>query len=285
MPSPSDTAYPMLKTTLLPKELEECFTPNEAELNFALRSANGKAGRLCFLVLFKSFQRLGYFPMINDAPEKLIRHMALCLKYSKLPEVSDYDASGTRQRHQALIREFMGFLPFDEEGKKTLLNAVKEAALTKEDPADIINVGIEELVRLRIELPGFSTILKMAMYARKQINSHFYSQISLELGEKGRSLLDALFKVENSKSDWELLKKDPGKPTVNNIRQLVAQMDWLKTWYLDLTPLKNLPDAKLRNFAAQAKSLDAARMSEMKSDKRYALATCLIKIQLARRLD
>lgn len=285
MPSSSDTAYPMLKTTLQQKELEQCFTPNEVEMNLALRSANGKAGRLCFLVLLKSFQRLGYFPMINDAPEKLIRHIALCLKYSKLPEIADYDASGTRQRHQVLIREFMGFLPFDEESKKSLLNAVKEAALTKEDPADIINVGIEELVRLRIELPGFSTILKMAMYARKQINSHFYSQISLELGEKGRSLIDALFKVASSKSDWEMLKKDPGKPTVNNLRQLVAQMEWLKTWYLDLTALKNLPDAKLRNFAAQAKSLDSARMSEMKTDKRYALAMCLIKIQLARRLD
>lgn len=287
MPSPHETAYPKLKTSFTQNELAQYFSPNEVELDIAFGSISGKAARLCFLVLLKTFQRLGYFVMINDVPERLIGHVARCLKYPKVPDLSDYDVSGTRQRHLALIREYLQVKPFDEQARKALLDATREAALTKEDPADIINVGIEELLRLRFELPGFSTILRTAKYARTQVNRHIHRKIFEELGDKGRSLIDALLKVAmaKSKSDWEMLKRDPGKATVNNLRQLVTQMEWIKTWYIELKALKELPDAKLRNFAAEAKSLDAARMQEMEPNKRYALAMSLIKIQVSRRRD
>jgi len=287
MPSLHETAYPRLKTSFAQKELEQYFTPTEAESSMAFSSVNGKAPRLCFLVLLKTFQRLGYFVMINDVPERLIGHVARCLKYPKAPDLSDYDDSGSRRRHVALIREFLQVKPFDEEARKALLDATKEAALTKEDPADIINVGIEELLRLRFELPAFSTILKTAKYARIQVNRHIHRQIFAELGDKGRSSIDALLKVTpaNAKSDWEMLKRDPGKPTVNNLRKLITQMEWVGTWYMELKALKDLPDAKLRNFAAEAKSLDAARMQEMEQHKRYALAMTLIKLQVCRRRD
>jgi hypothetical protein len=35
-----------------------------------------------------------------------------------------------------------------------------EAALTKEDVIDIINIGIEVLVRYRYELPAFDTLVR-----------------------------------------------------------------------------------------------------------------------------
>ncbi len=287
MPSIHETAYPRLKSSFTQNEFERHYTPNEAELELAFGAVKGKDARLAFLVLLKAFQRLGYFVLLSDVPERLIAHLAKFLKYQKTPELSDYDESGTRQRHLTLIREYVQVKAFDEDGRKALLDAVKEAALTKEDPADIINVGIEELLRLRFELPAFSTILRTANYARTQVNRHIHRQIFAELGDKGRSLIDALLKVTpaKSKSDWEMLKRDPGKPTVNNLRQLVTQMEWVRTWYMDLKALKDLSDAKLRNFAAEAKSLDAARMQEMEPHKRYALAMSLVKIQVSRRRD
>jgi len=287
MPSPHETAYPKLKTSFTQPELERFFVPTEREIDLAFGCVSGRAPRLCFLVLLKTFQRLGYFVMIKDVPEQLIRHIARCLKSQKIPDISDFDLSGSRKRYLSLIREYLQVKPFDEAGQKALLEACKEAALTKEDPADIVNVGIEELLRLRFELPGFTTILRTARYARTQVNRHFQRRIFEELGDKGRRLIDNLLKVTaaKSKSDWENLKRDPGKPTVNNLRELLTQMDWVRTWYIDLRSLKELPDAKLRNFAAEAKSLDAPRMRELEPHKRYALATALIKLQVARRRD
>jgi TnpA family transposase len=287
MPSPHETAYPMLKASFTQNELQRYFTPSELETDLAFATVSGKPSRLCLLVLLKTFQRLGYFVMLKDVPHQLIRHIAHCLRLQKVPDVSDFDLSSGRKRHLTLIREYLQVKPFDEEAQKALLDACKEAALTKEDPADIINVGIEELVRLRYELPGYSTISRTAKYARTQVNRHFQRRIFEELGDRGRSLIDSLLKVTaaKSKSDWEILKRDPGKATVNNLRELLTQMDWVRTWYIELRAVRELPDAKLRNFAAEAKSLDAARMREMEPHKRYALAMALIRMQVARRRD
>lgn len=181
MPSVHETAYPRLKASLSDAELDKYYTPNDAELALALRYVNGKAARLYFLVLLKTFQRLGYFIQLENVHERLVAHLARILKFQKTPNLADYDDSGTRRRHVALIREFLQVKPFDEHGRRALLDAAKEAALTKEDPADIINVGIEELIRLRFELPGYTTVLRTALYARTQVNRHIHSQVSAEL--------------------------------------------------------------------------------------------------------
>jgi hypothetical protein len=46
-----------------------------------------------------------------------------------------------------------------------------------------------------------------------------------------------------------------------------------------------LPEVKLRQFALEAKRLDAARVLEMAPAKRYTLAATLIELQNARVLD
>lgn len=281
MPSIHETAYPRLKASITEKELDRHYTPNAAELAMALSSVKGTTGRLSFLVLLKTFQRLGYFVQLSDVPDRLVAHLAKALKSKKTPNLSDYDDSGTRRRHVALIREFMQVKAFDESARTALLDATREAALTKEDLADIMNVGIEELLRLRFELPGFTTILRTAQYARTQVNRQVYAQVAAELGNKGRELINVLLKVPagRTKSEWETLKKEPGKPTVKNIRELVTQIEWVKTWYVGLRALSKLPDVKLRHFAAEARSLDTARMHELEPSKRYTLASGLLKIR------
>lgn len=287
MPSAHETAYPRLKSSITEKELQQHYTPNQEELALSLSCANGTTGRLSFLVLLKTFQRLGYFVMLSDVPERLVTHLAKTLKFKKTPSLAEYDDSGTRRRHVAAIRDFLQVTAFDEVARKALLDATREASLTKEDLADIINVGIEELLRLRFELPAFSTIHRTAQYAKTQVNKQIYGQVTAELGSRGRELLDALLKVPpgRTRSDWEALKNEPGKPTVKNISKLVTQLEWLKTWYLDLKALSRLPDVKLRHFAAEAKSLDTARMHDLEVTKRYTLASAFLKMQVARRLD
>jgi hypothetical protein len=49
-------------------------------------------------------------------------------------------------------------------------------AHAREDLADIINVAIEELVRQRFELPGFTTIQEEAQRGRAEVNRVFYAE-------------------------------------------------------------------------------------------------------------
>ncbi len=287
MPSIHETAYPRLKSTLTKKELDEFFSPTADELSLAQASFNSKNSRLAFLSMLKTFQRLGYFIRLNDVPKRLISHISYSLNIGKAPDISDYDDSGARRRHISVIRNYLKVKPYDESGKKVLLDAMRETALTKEDLVDIINVGMEELLRLRFELPAFSTLLRAAQYARSQVNTEIYLKVSQELGSHGKALINDLLRVPKGKtrSFWDLLKTDPGKPTVKTLREFVSHLEWLRTWYVSLDVLNNIPDSKLRHFAAEAKSLDTARMQEMEVNKRYTVASALLRLQVAHRLD
>jgi hypothetical protein len=64
------------------------------------------------------------------------------------------------------VRQFLAVKPFDDDGKVLMRKTFAEAALTKEDVIDIINIGIETLVRHRYELPAFDTLLREARVER-----------------------------------------------------------------------------------------------------------------------
>lgn len=55
-----DTAYPRLKSHPTPHDLAAVYTPTWEEVALANATAKGTAARVCFLVLLKTYQRLGY---------------------------------------------------------------------------------------------------------------------------------------------------------------------------------------------------------------------------------
>ena len=141
-----------------------------------------------FLVLLKTFQRLGYFVLVGDVPTPIVRHIARCLGTDHRPErLLRYDESGTRRRHIPVIRAFLNVQPFNSEARALVAAVVREAAQTKDDLADLMNVAIEELVRNRFELPGFTTLLKEARRGRTEVNRGLYRRIAHALGDEGRA--------------------------------------------------------------------------------------------------
>ena len=49
--------------------------------------------------------------------------------------------------------------------------AIREAALVKNHPPDLINVALERLVEASLELPAFSTLDEMAATIRAEVNA------------------------------------------------------------------------------------------------------------------
>ncbi|MDQ3230363.1 MAG: Tn3 family transposase, partial [Pseudobdellovibrionaceae bacterium] len=168
-----------------------------------------------------------------------------------------------------------------------LANAATEAATTKEDIADIINVAIEELVRQRYELPGFSTFIKAAKKARITVNNGYYRSLFQALGKNGCDKIDVLLakNSRNIKSLWDRVKQEPQRPTVGHMREFTVHLRWLQDFDIGEEAFALIPDVKIRQFAAEAKSLDAASMRDLAEKKRYAIAAILIRLQTARGLD
>jgi hypothetical protein len=64
---PSDTAYPRFKTRLTQAELEQFYTPTDEELAYCINVTLSPTTRLGFVVLLKTFQRLGYLADGKDS--------------------------------------------------------------------------------------------------------------------------------------------------------------------------------------------------------------------------
>ena len=123
------------------------------------------------LTHLKVFQSLGYFVLWKDIPPVIPKHISDCMgSLFELKPPANYDDSGSRVRHLNKIREFMGVTSFNQQAKDCLEKAGENAVQSKERTPDIINVMIEELVRNRFELPGFSTLERTAHRIRLRFN-------------------------------------------------------------------------------------------------------------------
>ena len=286
---PSDTAYPRFKSRPSPTELERFYTPTDTELVFCDSTTRSNTTRLGFALLLKTYQRLGYFVTSEQVPNAIVEHVAAAIgEHCDRNSLRQYDVSQARRKHLSAVRQFLVVKPFGEDGKVLMRQTFAEAALTKEDVIDIFNIGIETLVRHRYELPAFDTLVREARAQRTAANQALYAQIHDALGDEGRTFLDNLFVVGDDPrrvSPWNDLKQDAARPTIDGMRDLLARYDRLTDLSCHVRLLKTIPVVKIKQWALEGNSLDAASMMDMSAAKRYAVALALIRHRLARVTD
>ena len=290
MSSLHETAYPRLKAAVSDQELAEIYTPTVKERSFARQHGRTPAARGALLILLKTVQRLGYFVSLKAVPKSITSHILACddLSHLALSRLREYDRSGgVRQRMLDAIRQQVGIKAFTVEGKAVVRDLAREAATTKQDLADIINVVIEELVRQRFELPGFSTLQRTARQARSQVNTGFFRTLNAALTEQQKQEFDRLLRVpdDSPHTSWHKLKQEPKKPTNTEVKKYLQHLEWLQGWCQRLPAVDHIPAAKYHHFILEARALDAANIKAMQSTKRYALMILLVHAQLRRAMD
>ncbi len=282
-----DTAYPRLKSNPTPHDLAAAYTPTWEEVTLANASAKGTSARVCFLVLLKTYQRVGYPVCVADTPAPIIDHIARSVGAALPLSIAGYDSSGTRQRHLATIRAHVQVRPWGSAAQRVMLGAVREAARTKYDLADLINVAIEELVRQRYELPAFSTLDRAAGHMRAVLAHALYDQVAAALLPQAKDALDALFIADlaTRRTPWNDLKAEPRPPTIKHLQELLARQAWIAARNVGVVALAALPHARLHHLAAEAMTLDAGRMAALEPRKRYTLAAALLAVRATQALD
>ena len=146
MPSLQDTAYPRLKHYLPVKELTALYAPTSDELTLAEQVARGRVSQVAFLILLKTFQRLGYAMLLAEVPASLIHYIAAAHHQSiTVAELKDYDASVTRKRHLTVVRQQLAIIGYNRTAVPVIEAVMTTMAQTKQDLVDLINAAIEEL--------------------------------------------------------------------------------------------------------------------------------------------
>jgi hypothetical protein len=170
------TAYPRFSPRPSAGELARLYTPSLRELDLARRATRGgEAGQLAFLVMLKGFRRLGYFPKDAEVPGVIVAHLRSRLGHGE--EVAAAPPPRSRQRYRDAIRAHLGVKAFGDDARRVAAEAVAGAALTMDEPADLVNVAVEELVKERFELPAFSTLDRLARKVRHSVNARLFSRV------------------------------------------------------------------------------------------------------------
>ena len=277
MASIERTAYPRFKRYYTPSELKEIYTPSLSEIAFARTATTGAGNYFNLIVLLKSFQRLGYFPKLSDIPISVIKHIRTALHISDDTRLG-YQYPQTLSRHKKAIRSYLQITPFNQKAKNLVTEIINQSALRMDNPADLINVAIEELVKERYELPGFYTLDRLVGYLRNLVNQQLFSQVISHLDaeyiQRLNALLDSYASIE--RSPYNDLKKLPKKSSRNHINDLIVHLTWLETHGVIKPYLNCLTQAKIRHFASEAKALNASEMKDIKLPKRLTLLLCLI---------
>jgi len=286
MASIERTAYPRFKRNPSSHDLNELHTPTEEETAFAQKLARSPTHLLALVILLKSFQRLGYFPKLEEVPPAIVSHLRSCLHLK--PEVAPgYEEARTLYRHHRAIRDFLSVKAYGKDARHLAIMAVYDAAQTMDNPADLINVALETLVKERYELPAFSALDRLARRVRMVVNRRFWNSVLSHLTEDDRARLDALLVIDlrTKRSPFNRLKQLPKQPSLSHLQEWLDQLEWLVALGEATEALVGLPPLKVQHFAAEAKALDAHEMKDFTLPKRATLLLSLIQRQRVQARD
>ena len=195
MASIERTAYPRFKRAVSARELHESFTPTLGEIDWARSKTHSDEHLLALVVLLKCYQRLGYFPALGEVPVAVVEHVGgrLGLPADVKPV---HESTRTAERHRELVRARLGVVYDPGQARKLAEQALRDGAQAKDNPADLINVALEELVRAHHELPGYTTLDELAATIRTEVNAGFHALVYERIGETGRLRLAELLRTD-----------------------------------------------------------------------------------------
>jgi hypothetical protein len=114
-------------------------------------------------------------------------------------------------------------------GRALVTDAVRAAAVTMSDPADLINRAIEALTEAGVDLPAFSALDRLVSHLRAEAHEALYRRIAGSLDAADRAALDELLVREGgaTTTPFNRLKQTPGPPTPKTLRLWIDRLEWL----------------------------------------------------------
>ncbi|WP_248958473.1 Tn3 family transposase [Sphaerisporangium perillae] len=272
------TAYPRFGRVVSGRELAEAFTPTDAEVEWAQGKTQDQQHLLALVVWLKSYQRLGYFPKVEDVPLVVVRHVRGVLGLGE-DVALERAAVRSAKRHREFIRKRMKVV-YDGAGvRKVSEEAIRRAVLTKDNPADLINVALEELVRARCELPGYTTLDAMAATIRTEVNSGFYQSVAGRLDAVAKARLARMLVVDpiSRRSEFDRLKDVAQAASLGKFKQRLELLEGIDAIRPTEVWLNGVPPGKIAHFAGEARVTDVADMKKITTeDKRMTLIVCFV---------
>lgn len=277
MASIDRTAYPRFKRVVSVRELAEAFMPVADEVEWARSRSQGESNFLALVVLLKCYQRLGYFPKLADVPVVVINHVRAALGLAE-DVAAVHESDRTLWRHRDYVRDRLNVVYKPAEARAIAEKAIRKAVTTKDNPADLINVALEELVRARRELPGFTTLDKMVSAIRTETNTQLFALVATRLDAADRRRLARLLWLDptSRRSEFDRLKTPAKAASLGKFKLRLAHLQALDELGATERWLDGIPATKIAHFAGEARVTDVGDMRDIGEAKRWTLLASLI---------
>lgn len=155
------------------------------------------------------------------------------------------------------------------------------------DRADLVNTAVDALVRHRFELPSLDTLTRLAGRVHSQVNTAQWQRIGAHLDEGKRAALEALLAVDatTQESPFVVLCRAPGRATRRNLNALIDRHQWLQRLPDPTSALQAIADAKVLQWANEARRLKAPELREYIAPRRQALLLAVLRHARGQMLD
>ena len=280
MASIERTAYPRFPRTLTLKDLQVSFTPRPDEVEWAQGYARTPESRLALMVMLKCFQFLRHFPSIDTIPADVVEHISATLGMKPAQAIKYPAAHTALYRHHKAIRTLLGVKSYtDLQTRGLTIRIAEDAARVVDTRTDIINITIEELVRLGYELPVYRTLDDIAENAHTTAEVELHNLVGKGLSNSQRLWLDKLLDAELPvrRTLYNKIKRSAKKASRKHIDLVLDQLSWLESLPDIDVLLKGVPATKLKHLADVASALDAGDMKDFRPAKRHTLILALVR--------
>ena len=88
---------------------------------------------------------MGYFPAPQKVPDQIREYIARQFGFAvDTPLLDEAQKKVTLHHHRAAVRDRLSSIPYSHGGKNLASQAIAGKAETMSDPADLVNVAVEE---------------------------------------------------------------------------------------------------------------------------------------------
>ncbi|MGF6472239.1 TnpA family transposase [Paraburkholderia youngii] len=241
-------------------------------------------------MLLKVFQQLHYFPPLATIPAGVVEHVRAAADIGDTVQFGyDTETSPTLFRHYAAVRTWLDVKPYyGTDANAIATRAAHTASLTMDQPVDIINATIDELIARDIELPAFSTLDRLTEQIHARAQSRLFKRVTRRLTDEQKLALDRLLArdLSNRQTAYHRIKRHAKRPSRQHLELLIDQIAWLDELGDFSLAIAGIPASKLRSLANQAMALDASALrNDTLPEKRYTLIVALLNRMRVRARD
>ena len=228
---------------------------------FVLGVARRRSSVLAVSLLLLMFRRLGRFVPLEELPPAVVDHVRRRLRVG--PLVEPFVDPRTLYRHHRRVRDHLGIEAWGTAARHVAIRAVFDSAQSMNNPADLINLAVEALVRERFELPAFRTLDDLVARVRALVNRQIVTTVAGRLNEDVIAGLDCLLVVPSgaTRSPLARLKQPARRLTVGHLDELAGTVEWLESLGDPWPFLDGVRPAKIAQFAAEAWAFRRGRVA------------------------